>query len=102
MKSTTVTKHQPWQHKNHQIHGPKSSQQTALQSPDLIQQVQFTGGVIAQIADNLSHDVPVLLFNMGAIVLIAWPRPGEGRLVFLAPAKKLPVDELRAVITINA
>ncbi len=46
--------------------------------------------------------MPVLLLNMGAIVFIAWPGPGEGELVFLAPAKKLPVDELGTVITINA
>jgi hypothetical protein len=39
---------------------------------------------------------------MGTIIFIAWPGPGEGELVLLAPAEKLPIDELRTVITIDA
>lgn len=63
-------------------------------SPDPVQQFQLTGGVVAVVTGGLSDDVPVLLLDVRAVVLVPGPGPGEGQFFVLAPAVELPVDEL--------
>lgn len=65
--------------------------QQPLQLPDPVQQVQFTGGVVAVVADGLSDDVPVLLLHMGAIVLVPRPRPGERGCQMVCVSEGLPI-----------
>ena len=44
--------------------------QQRLLLPDLIEQQQFCFGVIAQVADQLTYCGPVLLLDVGAVVLL--------------------------------
>ena len=46
--------------------------------------------------------MPVLLLHVGAVVLVARPVPGESQLLLLALAQKLLVDELGAVVRVDA
>ena len=45
---------------------------------------------------------PVLLFDVGVVVAVARPTPGEVNLLLQAVGKQLPVDELRTVVRIQA
>jgi hypothetical protein len=44
--------------------------QQSLERPDPIQQLQLAGSVVAVVADGLADDVPVLLFDVGTVVLV--------------------------------
>jgi hypothetical protein len=65
--------------------------------PDPVQQRNLTGGVVAPVADGAAGDVPVLLLDMAAVVLVRRPRPGEGDLLVDTPPQQVGVDELAAV-----
>ncbi len=73
-----------------------------VQFPDLVEQFQFRGGVIAQVADELTDPRPVLLLDVGAVVLVPGTGPGESDPVLEAELEELVVDELTAVIRIDA
>ena len=45
---------------------------------------------------------PVLLLDVAAVVLVARTRAGEGDLVLTAPVEQVEVDELRAVVGVDA
>ena len=59
-------------------------------------------GVKAQVADQLADVGPVLLLDVGAVVLVAGPGPGEGELVGRAVVEEVGVDELAAVVRVDA
>jgi len=73
-----------------------------VQFPDPVQQVQLPGRVVAVVADEFTDAGPVLLLHVRGVLLVARPGPGEGDLVFLAVPVELVVDELAAVIGIDA
>ena len=74
----------------------------AVQFPDLVELGQFRRGVVPQVANQFTDPGPILLLHVSAVILVARPGPGEGDLVFLAVPVELVVDELAAVIGIDA
>ena len=68
------------------------------QRPELVQQREFAGGVVAVVADAAAHDRPVLLLDMGLVVGMGRPAAGERDLARVAPSQQVVVDELRAVV----
>src|ERR1044071_1655604 len=56
----------------------------------------------AIIADELADDGAVLLFDMGAVVLLPRATPGEGDAALSAVVVKALVDELAAVVAVEA
>jgi nucleotide-binding universal stress UspA family protein len=64
--------------------------------PDLVQQNQFRGSVVAVVTHHGAHDRPVLLLHVGAVVAVG-PGPGEGDLASLSPKRwlrnPLPLSE---------
>ena len=58
--------------------------------------------VIAVVADSTTHDGPVLLLNMGIVILASCAPTGEGDLLLETIAVELVVDELGAVVRIDA
>src|ERR1039458_1345534 len=72
-----------------------------VELPDLVQQTELDLGVKAQVADELADMGPVLLLDMGAIVLVARPRAREGDLVLEAVGEQVGVDELAAVVGVD-
>ena len=81
---------------------PEVVGQQPPQRPFLVQRLQLGGNVVAVVSDHLPHDVPVLLLDASAVILVHRPAPGERHLVPLAPAKQLPVDELRCVARVDS
>ena len=53
---------------------------------------RWDGGVVTVEADGLADDVPVLLLNPGAVVLVPGAGPGEREVLLLASPEKLPVE----------
>src|SRR5215218_10185459 len=68
-----------------------------VEVPDGVQQVPFGFGVVAVVADQLANPGPVLLLDVGAVVGVPWPGPGEGDLAADAPGEQVVVNELAAV-----
>ena len=64
--------------------------------------VELGRGVEAQVADQLADVGPVLLLDVRPVVLVARPGPGEGDLLLAAVVEKMGVDELRAVVRVDA
>jgi len=58
--------------------------------------------VIALIAHRPAHDRPVLLLDVGIVVLATGATAGEGDVLPLAIAVQFIVDELGAVVGVNS
>src|SRR5438128_168585 len=56
----------------------------------------------AIIADEVAHHGPVLLLDVRTVVFLPGPAAGEGNALALAPCVEAVVDELRAVVTVEA
>jgi len=76
-----------------------------VELPDLVQDRQLGLGVEAEVADQFSDVGPVLLLNVGPIVLVARAGPGEGDLVVVAVGQQvisisvhLPQDTSKALL----
>ncbi len=54
------------------------------------------------IADRPTQDYPVLLLDVAAGVGVAWPSAGDGDLMFLTPSDQEMIDDLAAVVGIDA
>jgi len=67
------------------------------QRPQLVEQIELAAAVVAEVADVATHDRPVLLLDVGLVVLVAGPTTGEGDPAAAAPAGEVVVDELAAV-----
>src|SRR6202171_2648824 len=59
-------------------------------------------GVVAHVAQELAYVGPVLLLDVGVVVLLVGPAPGELDLLRLAVVPEMLVDELRAVVRADA
>ena len=59
-------------------------------------------GGVAIIADERADEGAVLLLDMGTVVLLVGAAAGEGHALPLAPGIQVVVDELRAVVTVQA
>ena len=68
----------------------------------LREQAQLLVRVTALIADRAPHHRVVLLLDKTTVVLAIRTRAREGDLLFLTVGKERLIDELRAVVTINA
>ena len=79
------------------LFGAQQVREPMVQIPDLVQHLQLCGSVETEIADQGADVGPVLLFDVGAVVLVPRPRPGEGDLIGLAVLQQMGVDELRAI-----
>src|ERR1035441_893986 len=73
-----------------------------VEGPDLIEHEELFFGVESEVADQLAHMGPVLLLDVGPVVLVARARPGEGDLVLDAVVEQVVVDELTSVVRIDA
>src|SRR5580698_4504142 len=73
-----------------------------VELPDPVEQAELGRRVEAEIADQLSDVGPVLLFDMRPVVLVARPGPGEGDLSAAAVLEEVGVDELGAVVRVEA
>jgi hypothetical protein len=71
--------------------------EAGVHDPDVIEELELPGGVKAQVADELADVGPVLLLDVGPVVLVPRTRAGEGDLLRDAVVVKMRVDELRAV-----
>ena len=69
-----------------------------------VQGVERPGGLllVALIAHQLPHDGPVLLLNMGLVVLLVGTRTGEDQLLLLAIAEQVAIDEAGVVVGVKA
>jgi hypothetical protein len=56
---------------------------------------------IAIVADGARRNRPVLLFDVGVVILMAGPTPSERDLLLRAVAIELMVDELRTIVGID-
>lgn len=65
---------------------------------ETIEQVQLFGGIVAVVANCTPDNGPVLLLDVGVVILLARPSAGERDLFAVAVPQELVVDELRAVI----
>ena len=61
--------------------GEEEVRVTMIEPPDPVEQCELAWGVKAQVADELSDVGPVLLLDVGPVVLVARPGAGEGDLV---------------------
>src|SRR6185312_9058446 len=69
--------------------------------PDPVEQLDLAGGVVAPVADGAAGDVPVLLLDVAAVVLVLRPGSGEGDLLLQAPGEQVLVDEFAAVVGVD-
>ena len=72
------------------------------QGIEAVQLVQGQLGLEAVIADQASGHSPVLLLDVGVVVLLVGSGPSEGDVLLLAIGKEVVVDELAAVVRIRA
>ena len=54
------------------------------------------------VADGFTHDITVFLLYEGVVVFVILAASGEINLVGFAPAFKMPVDKLRAIIAVDS
>lgn len=81
--------------------GAQQVRETMVQIPDLVEHFHLNIGVDTQVADQRADVGPVLLFDVGAVVLVPRPRPGERDLVCLSVFQQVRVDELHSVVGID-
>ena len=58
--------------------------------------------IVALPTQQLAHVRPVLLLDVGVVVFLVGPPAGELDWPLGAPADQMPVDELRAIVGIDA
>ena len=73
-----------------------------LDGPDLVQEREFAGGVVAVVAGGLADFGPVLLLDVGLVVLVVGSAAGEGDVPVGAPGAEVVVDELAAVVRVDS
>jgi hypothetical protein len=59
-------------------------------------------GSVASITDERADDGAALLLDMGAVVLLIGAAAGEGHALALTPSIQAVVDELEAVLAVQA
>jgi len=69
---------------------------------ELVEEGELLIVVVAVIADGLADDGVVFLFDIAAVVLAVGAAAGEGDLEILAEAQQLGIDELAAIIRVEA
>ena len=62
-----------------------------VEGPDLVEQAEFFVGVETEVTDQLADVGPVLLLDVGPVVLVARTRPGEGDLVLGAVVEEVVI-----------
>ncbi len=89
-----------------QLHG---GEEEVVQLPpfagvEVVEEFHQPGIVEALRAEPLAHVCPVLLFDMGVVILVIGPRARDlhGALAVLEVVDQMPVQELAAIITIEA
>lgn len=70
--------------------------------PQLVEQVELLGGVVAPVERELPDDVVVTGLDGGLVVLLVRAAPGLLYVPLLQPVDELVVDELRAVVGVEA
>jgi hypothetical protein len=76
-----------------------------VEVPDSIQaveEVKLFGGVVAVIANGSPHNRPVLLLDIGIVILLTSAAAGEGDFFIQTVAVELIIDELGAIVGIDA
>ena len=76
-----------------------------IEPESVIESGQLSAGsfpFVAEIADGLSHDVPVLLFDVTLIVLSIRTTAREGDLTLPTVPQQVGVDEFAAVVAVQA
>ena len=80
-------------------------EEVEIQAQRLIEGIEGGTGrraLVAVVADHLAHGGPVLLLDVGLVVLVVGSTAGEGDLLLLAVALQVVVDELAAVVRVQA
>src|SRR5664279_1723652 len=83
---------------------PRGQEQVLAQvhiPPQLVEQRQLIGGVVAVAEGGLAHDVAVLLLHVRVVVGGVRPRAGHEDHPLGAPGDQGVVDELSAVVTVQ-
>lgn len=74
--------------------GAQQVREVPVQVPDLVEGGKLGCGVEAEVADQAADVGPVLLLDVGTVVLVPGPAPSEGDLVGDAVVEQVSVDEL--------
>lgn len=69
---------------------------------ELVEQLQFTGGVVAVVEGMAAHDVAVLPLDVGVVVGFVWSGSGEEQVTVADPFDGSAFDELAPVIGVQA
>ena len=82
-------------------------QEQVLEEPEFLSVERVQGGhslgrVVPDVPHELSDVGPVLLFDVGVVVFLVGPAPRELDPVVLAVADEVGVDELRAIVGVDA
>jgi len=73
--------------------GRQQVREPGVKFPNVVEEIQLVGAVVAEIANEGSDVCPVLLLNVSTVVAVSCPRAGEGDLVGLAVVEQMMIDE---------
>lgn len=91
----------------HLAHQLDRREEEVLEEPQLVT-VEFvhrfdgSPGVIALVAEQFADMSPVLLLDVGIVILFIRSTPGELNLVRLAVAVEVSIDKFRTVVRVNS